>query len=215
MIFRRVTAYPIWRSGPRPREIVTGIVEAVETKASAIAFVSAASAGLGAMRGSSGKVVRVKSALTWIGARILAGREPVSRLPGILSFIFHQAYSCSTSESLPGVVVLVKEVINAWSDKTSAGTSAAGASTRVATPGGLFPLLPPDGAASRLFVSCAYVIVLMRTSVAPAGAGCVEFRIGSFELSFSASRMAAMLFGNSPRTHLPFGGGRGIAVTAQ
>lgn len=87
MKLRGVAALPIWRSRRRPREIVTGIVELVVAKALAIAFVSRACAVPGAMRRSCKKVVRVKSAMTAMGERILAERGHVRRLLGFLRFI--------------------------------------------------------------------------------------------------------------------------------
>src|SRR4029077_14505702 len=86
MFLGRVAACPIWRSRPRHRTIVTGIVEFVVTKTFAIALISRAGAVPGAMRRSGRKVVRVKSAVTAIGVRILAGRVHVSRLLGFLRF---------------------------------------------------------------------------------------------------------------------------------
>lgn len=62
---------------------------------------------------------------------------------------------------VPSTVYVVIERTNACSDNTSAGTSAARASTLVLTPGGDFLLLVLGAAAFRLFVSVEYVNVLI------------------------------------------------------
>jgi hypothetical protein len=154
MMFGWVAAYPIWRSGPRPREIVTGIVEAVVTKAPAIAFVSWASAVLGAMRGSSGKVVRVESAVTAIGVRILAGREHVSRLLGFLSFIVHRnvlPIDCGVtpSELLERWAFIAVAISQRWTSHRVTRKVRSSHSSHQASGGRFFLHLPFEGSTAK------------------------------------------------------------------
>src|SRR4051794_6657216 len=66
---------------------------------------------------------------------------------------------------LPRSVLVVTDMMRAWSVNTSAGTSAANTSTYVLSPGlpvaGALAMLVPGCDAARAFVSCAYAIVLM------------------------------------------------------